>query len=458
MTAMRNYCGMSKMAVRGTLLDCVGDPWGVDEELSALRYLADGALVFENGRLLAHGGAADVLASHPDAEVADYSGDLIVPGFVDVHLHYAQTKIIGSFGRQLLEWLQTYTFPEELKFRDKDYADEVAEIFCQEMMRVGTTTVQSFATTHPNSVRAFFEATERFGIQGLCGLTGIDREGAAPEAYRDTAEGFYNGSKELLEQFHRKGRCLYSIAPRFAFGSTPSQLEAAGRLAQEHPDCWIQTHLSENPAEVASVLELFPDCQDYLAVYERYGLVRKRFVAGHSIYLSEDEFRRMGEAQASIAFCPASNLFLGSGFFQWDRANHHGVRWGLGCDSGGGNTMSILRTLDDAYKVGMIQVVTSDREKCEESLRMSAAKALFASTLGSARCLDLHQEIGNFEVGKAADFVVLDTGATSVLELRRGGERPSSSLEAACHQFFGTMMVWAPEVVRSTWAFGQKRH
>ena len=164
----------------------------------------------------------------------------------------------------------------------------------------------------------------------------------------------------------------------------------------------------------------------------------------------------MGESQASIAFCPASNLFLGSGFFQWDRANHHGVRWGLGCDSGGGNTMSILRTLDDAYKVGMLQVVTSDREKCEESLRMSAIKALFAATLGSARCLDLHDRVGNFDPGKAADFVVLDTAASRILEFRRGGEKPSSSLVAACHQFYGVMMLWVPEVVKATYVNGKR--
>lgn len=453
---MRNYPRMSKKALRGTLLDCTGDPWGVDDEGAVLRYLADGALVIEGDKIVDSGPAEVMLRKHSEAVVGDYRGYLIVPGFVDVHLHYAQTKIIGSFGRQLLEWLQTYTFPEELKFRSKDYADEVAALFFREILKAGTTTVQSFATTHPHSVEAFFEEASRKGVQGLCGLTGIDREGSAPVNYLDTPESFYEGSKALIDRFHGRDRCLYSIAPRFAFGSTPAQLEAASRLAQEHPDCWIQTHLSENPAEVNSVLQLFPDCSDYLAVYEKYGLVRKRFVAGHSIYLSEDEFRRIGEAQASIAFCPASNTFLGSGFFQWDRANVHGVRWGLGTDSGGGNTLSILRALDDAYKVGMLQVVTSEREKDENALRLSAAKALFTATLGSARCLDLHDRIGNFESGKAADIVVLDTGASSILDFRRGGESTATSLEAACHQFFGVMMLWVPEVVRATYAAGRR--
>lgn len=447
---------MSKKAVRGTILDCISDPWQERSDQDAVRYLPDGVLVWEDGRIVALGESEAVLAEHPGITPLDHRGELIVPGFIDVHLHYAQTRIIGSFGRQLLEWLQTYTFPEELKFRDAAYAEEVAELFFQVLLSCGTTTVQSFATTHPNSVKAFFNQARSLGVQALCGLTGIDRVGTAPDEYRDTPESFYEGSKELIEAFHGKDRCLYSISPRFAFGSTTEQLQMAGRLATEHPDLWIQTHLSENPAEVASVLEFFPDCKDYLEVYEKFGLVRPRFVAGHSIYLSEDEFRRLGEKGGSIAFCPASNLFLGSGCFQWDRANHHGVRWGLGCDSGGGNTLSLLRTLDDGYKVGMLQVVTSKREKCEDSLRLSAVRALYAATLGSARCLHLEHEVGNFEVGKAADFVVLDTAASRVLEERRGSARPATSLEAVCHQFFGLMMLYVPEVVKATYAAGNR--
>jgi len=452
---MRKSAGMSKKAVRGTILHCISDPWQ-DRESDAVHFIPDGILIVKEGRIVEVGPASELLPATEGLETDDFTGHLIVPGFVDVHLHYAQTRIIGSFGRQLLEWLQTYTFPEELKFRSKDYADEVAAFFFQEMFRYGTTTVQSFATTHPHSVEAFFEEACRHNCQVLCGLTGIDREGAAPDEYRDTPTGFYEGSKQLLERFHEKGRCLYSIAPRFAFGSTAEQLRMAGKLAAEHPDCWIQTHLSENPAEVASVLELFPDCNDYLGVYEKYGLVREKFMAGHSIYLSEDEFQRMGRAGASIAFCPASNLFLGSGCFQWDRADHHGVLWGLGCDSGGGNTMSALRTLDDAYKVGMLQVVTADREKDEESLRLSAVKALFASTLGSARSLHLQDRVGSLEKEKDADFVVLDTEATPLLAFRSGGRKVSESLESACHHFFGLMMLWAPEVVKSTYVAGRK--
>lgn len=443
-------------AVRGTLLDCQRDPWLCEDETEAVRYIPDGILVCEEGAFMDLGPADEILARYPELQVEDCTGYLIVPGFIDVHLHYAQTKIIGSFGRQLLEWLQTYTFPEELKFRSKDYADEVASFFFDQMMKVGVTTVQSFATTHPNSVHAFFQEAQRRNARVLCGLTGIDRENTAPDEYRDTAEGFYSESRELIDTYHGNGRCLYSISPRFAFGSTDAQLQAAGKLATEFPELWIQTHLSENPAEIKAVLEFFPDCQDYLGVYEKYGLVRKRFVAGHGIYLSESEFARLGSAEASVAFCPASNLFLGSGYFRWDRANHHKVRWGLGCDSGGGNTLSPLRTLDDAYKVGMLQVVTEEREKDQEALRMSAIKGLYRATLGSAHCLDLDDRIGSFDKGKEADFVVLDTAPSEVLDFRRGTARPKDSLQAACHQFFGLMMVSDPRSVVSTFLAGER--
>lgn len=445
---------MSKKAVRGTLLDCVGDPFGFEDEKEAVRYIADGLLVFENGRFSDIGEARTLLEKHPDAEVDDYTGELIVPGFIDVHLHYAQTRIIGSFGRQLLDWLQTYTFPEELKFRSKDYADEVAHFFFDQLASFGTTAVQSFATTSPSSVEAFFEEAHRRNVRAICGLTGIDREGTAPDEYRDTPESFYEGSKALLERFHERGRGLYAITPRFSFGSTDAQMRMAQRLAEEHPDVWIQTHLSENPTECRLVLDFFPDCKDYLQTYEKYGLVRKRAAFGHCIYLSEDEFRRLGQADASISFCPASNMFLGSGHFQWDRANHHKVRWGLGCDSGGGNTLSLIRTLDDAYKAGMLQAVCDEREKDEEALRLSAIKGLYAGTLASARCLDLDDKIGNFDPGKEADFVILDTGASELLDFRRDGTRPGDSLKTACHQFFGLMMLWVPQVVKATYIAG----
>lgn len=444
---------MSKSAVRGTLLDCLSNPWLTTDDESC-RYLADGILVYENGHIVDIGPADSLLKKYPSLVAEDYRGYLIVPGFVETHIHYAQSRIIGSFGRELLDWLKTYTFPEELKFSSKDYAAEVASFFFDQILSFGTTTVQSFATTHPNSVEAFFEEAIRRNSRAICGLTGLDREGTGPPAYLDTPNSFYEGSHKLIERFHGKERCLYAITPRFSFGSTHEQMQRAGQLAQEYPELWIQTHLSENPTETRLVVDFFPGCKDYLETYERYGLVRKRACFGHSIYLSENEFARLGKAEASITFCPASNLFLGSGHFRWDRANHHKVRWGLGTDCGGGNTMSLLRALDDAYKVGMIEAVAAQREKDQDALRLSAVKALYTTTLGSAHCLDLDNRIGNFEVGKDADFVVLDTGASPILDFRRAGSKPSSSFKEACHQLFGLIALWVPEVVKATYLCG----
>lgn len=446
---------MSKTAVRGTLLHCVDDPWVCAQD-AAYQYFDDGLVIFDDGRFVELGHAVELVERYPDAKMLDYRGYLIVPGFIDAHIHYAQTRIIGSFGRELLDWLATYTFPEELKFRSKAYAAEVADFFFSELAKVGTTAVQSFATTSPSSVEAFFDEAKKRNIRAICGLTGLDRDGLAPPDYLDTPESFYEGSCGLIDRYHGKGRLLYAITPRFAFGSTHEQMQMAGRLAQEYPELWIQTHLSENPTETRRVVDFFDGAKDYLEIYERYGLVRRRASFGHSIYLSEDEFARMGRAGASITFCPSSNLFLGSGHFRWDRANHHGVRWAVGTDSGGGNSMSCLRTLDDAYKVGMTQAVTADRGQDEEALRLSAVRALYAITLGAARCLDLEDCLGSFHAGKEADFVVLDPGASALLDFRRSGVSPSASASSALSQFFGAMMLWVPEVVKATFIGGQR--
>ncbi len=449
---------MAVLALRGTVLFCHADPWDHDDGSGAVTYYPDGLLVIRDGRIAECGPAAELLKSDTPMDVIDYSGRLLLPGFIDLHVHYAQTKIIGSYGRELLDWLQTYTFPEELKFRSKAYADEVAEFFFDQLLSHGTTSVQSFATTSPSSVHAFFQRARALKVRGLCGLTGIDRPGTAPEEYLDTAESFYQDSSLLIEEYHGQGRLGYSISPRFSFGSTDEQLAAAGRLAQEHPDCWIQTHLSENPREIEAVLEFHPGCSDYLETYERYGLVRKRFCAGHSIYLSDSEFERLGQAEASISFCPTSNLFLGSGFFAWDKARAHGVRWGVGCDSGGGNSLSLLRTLDDAYKVGMIQVVQQEPGRQIESLRMSPLRALYSITAGAARALDLEEEIGALRPGMAADVVVLDPVASPLHERRADGRKLGDSLADASHLFFGCMMLWTPDLVEATYVSGERRY
>ncbi len=431
-------------------MDTVRCPWSYAPE-EAARFFEDGLLIYSEGKIEAFGAYHELAPRYPDLKPAHFPNRLIVPGFVDCHVHYPQTRIIGSYGNQLLDWLQRYVFPEELKFQDKTYAEEVAELFFSLLIANGTTTVQSFTTTFPVSVEVFFEAAQRWNVRAVAGLTGIDRPGTAPDPYRDTAASFYENSGQLLERFHGRGRNLYAICPRFALGSTPEQLEKAGLLRQQYPDCWVNTHLSENPTEIKTVLQFFPDARDYLEIYERYQLVGPRFSAGHAIHLSPGEFERLAAAGAAITFCPSSNLFLGSGLFRLDRCLEAGVRLGLGCDSGAGNSLSMLQTLDNAYKVGMLGFV----EQGQEAFKISPLRGLYLATLGSARSLYLDHLVGNFEVGKEADLVVLHPAGHPTLRARSGDSGPKS-LEEAADQFFGLMMLGDERCVEMTLAGGVK--
>lgn len=438
-------------AIRGTFLHLLGDPW--DDPDSNVQFLADGMLICQEGKVVELGPTAELELRYPGLTPSHHHGRLLVPGFIDCHLHYAQTRIIGSYGKELLDWLAAYVFPEELKFTSKDYADEVAHQFFDLALSHGTTTVQSFATTSPHSVRAFFQEAERRGMRVICGLTGMDRQGTCPDDYRDSPDSFYEGSSTLIEEFHGKGRNLYSICPRFALGSTHEQMLRAGQLRREYPDCWVNTHLSENPREIQTVLGFYPDAPDYLQVYERYDLVGPRFSAGHSIYLSPSEFERMARAGAAITFCPSSNLFLGSGLLQLDQVRQHGVRLGLGCDSGGGNTLCQLQTLDNAYKVGMLQYVQSGSPDCQ----ISALRGLYLLTLGSAHSLYLDDRLGNFLPGKEADLVVLDCAASPVLAMRHGKSGPAT-LEEAIDMFFGLMLLGDDRCVEATYVAGRRAY
>ncbi|MCA9790401.1 MAG: guanine deaminase [Candidatus Eremiobacteraeota bacterium] len=442
---------MPRLGIRGPFLDLVGDPW-TQPQSECARFRPDGLMIVNDGLIEAFGDYQALAPLHPELEIDDHRNRLIVPGFIDCHVHYPQTRIIGAYGNQLLDWLARYVFPEETRFQDKDYALEVAEEFFELLVCHGTTTAQSFATTFPASVEAFFEVADRLGMRVLCGLTGIDREGTAPEDYRDTPESFYEGSRYLIERYHGQGRNLYSICPRFALGSTDAQMQRAGQLKNEFPDCWVNTHLSENPVEIETVLGFYPDAQDYLEVYERYGLVGPRFSAGHSIHLSVGEFERMARAGAAITFCPSSNLFLGSGLFRLDLCRQHGVRLGLGCDSGAGNSLSMLKTLEDAYKVGMLGFVSHGGDE----FKISALRGLYLATLGSAHSLYLDHQIGNFKPGKEADVVVLDAAGTPTLAIRTRASGPRT-LDEASFQFFGLMLLGDERCVEATYLAGVRR-
>jgi len=391
--------------IRGEILHCLADPAEVGDS-SSYEYFQDGLMVIKSGLVEAIGPAEEMLSKLPtDASVTQYTNGLIVPGFIDCHLHYPQTDIIASYGEQLLEWLENYTFPIEREFDDSDKASDVARFFFDELMRNGTTSALVFGTVHKQSVDAFFTAAKKRRLRMICGKVLMDRN--APEYLTDTPESSYLDSKELAERWHGVDRLRYAITPRFAPTSSDEQLALAGKLLSEYPDLYLHTHLAENISEVEWVRELFPDRSGYLDVYAHHGLLTKRSIFAHCLHLSDDEFRLMHESGANIACCPTSNLFLGSGLFNLAKAEDQKIKVGLATDVGGGTSFSLLQTISDLYKTQQLR-----------SHRLSPFKSLYLATLGGARTLDLDDLIGNFLPGKEADFIVLDYEATPLLTRR----------------------------------------
>ncbi|WP_432453777.1 MULTISPECIES: guanine deaminase [unclassified Agarivorans] len=367
-------------------------------------YLEDGVLVIEQGRILYLGDAKDYLKNQPELEVQQHTG-LLLPGLIDSHVHYPQIEVIASYGKQLLDWLNTYTFPAEQQFSNAVYARGQADFFLQQLFANGTTTASVYATVHPQSVNSFFEAAESYNARMICGKVLMDRH--CPEALSDTPESGYRDSKKLLERWHHNGRQLYAITPRFAPTSSEQQLAKAGQLAKEHPDSFIQTHLSENTAEVQWINELFPEHSDYLSVYQAHGLVRERALFGHGIHLTDREYRALSDTGATISFCPSSNLFLGSGLFNYHRAQENGVSVALASDVGGGTSLSMFANQADAYKVCQMQQTS-----------LSAFESLYLCTQGAAQSMGIEQWVGNLNPGSEADFIEIDLHATPILSQR----------------------------------------
>jgi len=424
---------------RGSVLHFVDDPDKVPETES-YKYFEDGMLVVDNGKVVAAGSAED-LASYltADATITDCPNALIMPGFVDTHIHYPQVEVIAAYGEQLLEWLDTYTFPAESQFSDPEYAREIADRFLNELLRCGTTTALVFGTVHKESVDAFFEACEERDLRMIAGKVMMDRH--APDYLLDTPESSYADSKELIERWHDKGRLRYAVTPRFAPTSTPEQLQKAGQLLEEHPGVYLHTHMSENSNEVVWVEELFPHSDHYLHTYDEAGLLGRRSVFAHCIHLNDEEWDRMAETESNIAFCPTSNLFLGSGLFNLKRAVEKNIGVGLGTDVGGGTSFSILQTLAEAYKVQQLR-----------GEKLTPFKAFYLATLGGARALDMDDLIGNFEPGKEADFVILDKAPTPLMEFRL----------AHCKTLMETLFVMAilgdDRSIMATYSAGKKVH
>ncbi|MFZ4640435.1 MAG: guanine deaminase [Nodosilinea sp.] len=432
-------------AIRGAILDFCQDPFFSPQD-QAVRYFADGLLVIRQGYIAACGPYHLLQPEWQDTPITDYSGKLVTPGLIDTHIHYPQTAMIASHGEQLLEWLERYTFPTERKFADADYAAEVAELFLDELLKNGTTTALVFAAVFPQSVEAFFAAAAARNLRMISGKVMMDCR--APAYLCDTVQSSYADSKALIQRWHGRGRLLYAVTPRFAGTSSQAQLQMAARLLEEFPDVYLQTHLSENLKEVAWIQSLFPERANYLDVYDQAGLVREKSLFAHGIHLSDQEWQRLSEARAAISFCPTSNLFLGSGLFNLQQAKHpdRPVKVGLGTDIGAGTSFSLLQTSNEAYKVAQLQ-----------GQKLSALQALFLATLGGARALCLEDKIGSFDVGKEADFIVLDPQATPLLALRNQGGLPKDLVDLA-DLVFSLLLMGDDRAIAATYIMGQPLH
>jgi guanine deaminase len=397
-------------AHRGAILHFLGDPED-GAAPGAYEYFEDGLLTVAGGKVVALGPAAELMQELPaGTPMTHHTGKLLLPGFIDTHIHYPQTDVIGSGGRQLLDWLNDYTFPAERRFGDAAHARAVAEFFLDELLLNGTTTALVFCTVHSQSAEAFFRAADARGLRMAAGKVLMDRN--CPAYLRDTAADGERDTRALIEAWHGRNRLLYAITPRFAATSSEAQLASAGRLAHEFPDAFVHSHLAENHDEIAWVRELFPQARSYLDVYDRYGLLRERSVYAHCIHLDEADRGRMATARAAAAFCPSSNLYLGSGLFDIAAADAAGMRFSLATDVGGGTSFSMLRTLGDAYKVAQMFAQP-----------LAPLRAFYLATLAGARCLELADRIGHFGAGAEADFIVLDWNATPLLARRSAQAR-----------------------------------
>jgi guanine deaminase len=395
-------------AIRGPVLTYTGDAFRDGLE-STMRHETDAIVAMRDGRITHFGPASEVRAQLPPGTVVrEYGADtLILAGFIDCHVHYPQTQIIGAFGGGLIEWLDKYTFVAEQEFADASHARTVARVFLQECLRAGTTSAAVYCAVYPQSVDAFFEEAHKLGMRMIAGKVLMDRH--APEALTDTPQRGYDESRQLIRKWHGTGRLLYGVTPRFAASSTREQLEMAGALWSEHPGTYLQSHVSENRAEVAWVKELYPERSGYLDIYDHYRLIGPRSIYGHGIWLTEQELARCHESGTAIAHCPTSNQFLGSGLFDIRNATNltRPVRVGLASDIGAGTSFSMLQTLNETYKTAQLN-----------GHALSAGHAFYLATRGSAKALYLDSQIGSVAVNMEADFIVLDLKSTPLIDFR----------------------------------------
>ena len=397
-----------------------------------------GGVLIEGGHIAATGPAAKLRAAHPHAQVTDYGDALICPGFVDAHVHYPQTAMIASWGKRLIDWLNLYTFPEEMRLSDPAYAAKIAGRYLDLTLDYGTTTVCSYATIAPHSVDAIFEAASTRGQRIVTGKTCMDRN--APDGLLDTAQTAYDDSKALIDRWHGKGRASYAITPRFTPTSSADQLAALGALWAERPDCLMQTHLSEQVDEIAWVRDLVPHARDYLDTYEEHGLIGPRAVFGHAIHMTPREIDRLSETGAAVVHCPTSNTFIGSGLFDMAGLAARHIPIGLATDTGGGSSFSMLRTMAAAYEIGQLR-----------GTPLHAAQLMWLATAGSARSLHLHDKVGTLSAGLEADITVLDLASTPAIAQR------ATTANDIWDNVFATIMMGDDRAITDVWVNGRKR-
>lgn len=425
-----------KQAIRADLLDFTADPGLADLHSPAVRWRPDHwLLIDDDGRIL----AVQAQAPGEDFQKHEHPGRLLMPGFIDTHVHSPQLDVIASWGAQLLDWLETYTFPAEAKHADPEAAAAGAALFCDALLAHGTTAAVVFPTVHRSSAEALFQAARDRGMRLIAGKVLMDRH--APDNLRDDVPNAERECRELIAQWHGHGRIAYAVTPRFAATSSPEQLAMAGRLLAEHPGIYMQTHVAENMAEVRWIAELFPQARSYLDVYASHGLLNERAVLAHGIWLDDTDRALLRDSGAQIAFCPSSNLFLGSGLFGWAQAREVGFKVSLASDVGGGTSLSMLRTMADGYKV-----------QAMAGTRLSAWALLHAATRGSAQALQLDHEIGTLDPGRLADVALWDWAVGPVAQRRHALARELHE------QVFAWVTLGDERNLVESWVAGQRRY
>ena len=422
--------------LKGTILSFINNPFLVD--------ISDSVNIIESGGVLVDGSFikdvgefSKLKSNYPHVKVYDYGKNLITSGFVDCHMHYPQTAIIASYGKRLLDWLNEYTFPEEKKFTDINYARKMASLTLDLCIKNGTTTLASFCTTSINSVDAFFEEAKKRNMSVIAGKTCMDRN--APEYLIDSVNSAYDDSKRLIKKWHNSNRSYYAITPRFAPTSTPEQLDSLGSLWSEYPDCLMQTHLSEQKEEIEWVSKLFPESDSYLDVYDKFNLVKKNSIFGHCIHLKGNEIEMLKERQSSIAHCPTSNTFIGSGIFKMKEISSKKIKIGLATDTGGGTSFSMLKTISEAYKISQLN-----------NFSIHPAQLFWLATVGSSTSLGLESKIGNIKKGYYADLIVINLAST--LEIEQRQRRAKNFWES----FFPTLIMGDDRAIIKTWVNGNE--